>query len=186
VCGCALAGCASDVQFNHGANMKKRRRTEEVELNLAAMLDMAFQLLTFFILTFKPAPVESQVLLNLPPPMPVTNTDPNAKSLGQTDSNDPVKGFNTLKIYLTSGPNGSLGKIQVESNDVGVDPRLNGLNSNLKQLLNNAASPFDQVVIQVDSTLRYDELMRVIEVCTRQTVGGDPTKKLTKLSLVGT
>ena len=35
---------------------KKRRTQSEVELNLAAMLDMAFQLLTFFILTFKPAP----------------------------------------------------------------------------------------------------------------------------------
>ena len=33
---------------------KKRKSSDEVELNLAAMLDMAFQLLTFFILTFKP------------------------------------------------------------------------------------------------------------------------------------
>ena len=35
---------------------KKHKSNDEVELNLAAMLDMAFQLLTFFILTFKPAP----------------------------------------------------------------------------------------------------------------------------------
>ena len=38
--------------------MRRRRghhSQEEVELNLAAMLDMAFQLLTFFILTFRPA-----------------------------------------------------------------------------------------------------------------------------------
>jgi biopolymer transport protein ExbD len=40
------------------ARGKKKRNQGEVELNLAAMLDMAFQLLTFFILTFKPAPVE--------------------------------------------------------------------------------------------------------------------------------
>ena len=33
---------------------KKKRDQGEVELNLAAMLDMAFQLLCFFILTFKP------------------------------------------------------------------------------------------------------------------------------------
>ena len=31
---------------------KKKGGHESVELNLAAMLDMAFQLLTFFILTF--------------------------------------------------------------------------------------------------------------------------------------
>ena len=35
---------------------KKSRGKEEVELNLAAMLDMAFQLLAFFILTFRPSP----------------------------------------------------------------------------------------------------------------------------------
>ena len=51
---------------------KRRGSGEEVELNLAAMLDMAFQLLTFFILTFKPAPVEGQVNLRLPPPVGLT------------------------------------------------------------------------------------------------------------------
>ena len=39
----------------------------EVELNLASMLDMAFQLLAFFILTFHPSPIEGQLLLHLPP-----------------------------------------------------------------------------------------------------------------------
>ena len=52
---------------------RKRAGDEEVELNLAAMLDMAFQLLTFFILTFKPAPVEGQISLHMPPPQAVTN-----------------------------------------------------------------------------------------------------------------
>ena len=51
-----------------GRRRKKRRSQSEVELNLAAMLDMAFQLLTFFILTFRPAPIEGQISLRLPPP----------------------------------------------------------------------------------------------------------------------
>ena len=38
-----------------------------MELNLVAMLDLAFQLLAFFILTFKPAPAEGQILLRMPP-----------------------------------------------------------------------------------------------------------------------
>ena len=42
----------------------------------------------------------------------------------------------------------------------------------------------DQVVIQVASNLKYDELMRVLGVCTHQTIGGDPKNRLTKLSLV--
>src|SRR5262249_50185070 len=45
---------------------RRHRVHEEVSLNLAAMLDMAFQLLAFFILTFKPNPVEAELKLNLP------------------------------------------------------------------------------------------------------------------------
>jgi biopolymer transport protein ExbD len=37
---------------------RKHRDQGSVEMNLAAMLDMAFQLLTFFILTIRPAPME--------------------------------------------------------------------------------------------------------------------------------
>ena len=47
---------------------KKKRQQADVALNLAAMLDMAFQLLAFFILTFRPAPMEGQIKLMLPPP----------------------------------------------------------------------------------------------------------------------
>ena len=42
----------------------------EVELNLASMLDMAFQLLAFFILTFHPSPIEGQLSLHFRPPSP--------------------------------------------------------------------------------------------------------------------
>jgi len=51
--------------------MRHRRSQEEVELNVTAMLDMAFQLLAFFILTFKPPPVEGSIALRLPPAAPI-------------------------------------------------------------------------------------------------------------------
>ncbi len=37
------------------------------------MLDMAFQLLTFFILTYHPMPTEGQFLMNLMPASPATD-----------------------------------------------------------------------------------------------------------------
>ena len=42
--------------------------TESVEpdLPITPMLDMSFQLLAFFILTFKPAPTEAQIAMELP------------------------------------------------------------------------------------------------------------------------
>ena len=69
---------------------KRRHPPNDVELNLAAMLDMAFQLLTFFILTFKPAPIEGQVLLRLPPPQPITNVNAGERAGSNPNNTNPL------------------------------------------------------------------------------------------------
>ena len=53
----------------------RRKNSGAVKLNVTAMLDMAFQLLAFFILTFRPAPIEGHLSLNMPPPIPQTNVE---------------------------------------------------------------------------------------------------------------
>jgi hypothetical protein len=162
-----------------------------VELNLAAMLDMAFQILTFFVLTFKPAPVEGQIAMRMPPPQ-LASDKRTGVAPGSTDGPaDPLVNFNTLAIWLTSSGDGRLDKIDVGSitpganqrQEIAIDPNLVALNSTLSGMLNDPASPFDQVVVQVGSHLRYDELMKVVGVCSRQTVGGG-RERLAKLSLV--
>jgi biopolymer transport protein ExbD len=47
---------------------RKRQGTDHVDpdLPITPMLDMSFQLLAFFIMTFKPAPTEGQIALTLP------------------------------------------------------------------------------------------------------------------------
>ena len=47
-------------------------RSMEIEIPITPMLDMAFQLLTFFILTYRPAPSEGQFSMNLLPPQAAT------------------------------------------------------------------------------------------------------------------
>jgi biopolymer transport protein ExbD len=48
---------------------RKHQSTDFVEpdLPITPMLDMSFQLLAFFIMTFKPAPTEGQIAMSLPP-----------------------------------------------------------------------------------------------------------------------
>ena len=48
---------------------RRRQGTDFVEpdLPITPMLDMSFQLLAFFIMTFKPAPTEGQIAMSLPP-----------------------------------------------------------------------------------------------------------------------
>ena len=97
---------------------KKKKGSENVELNLAAMLDMAFQLLAFFILTFKPSPVEGQINLKLPPPMPVAGAA-KGQAAGNNDNNqNAVQAFESLVISVFSTPGGKISTMAIgEAND---------------------------------------------------------------------
>ncbi|HTU27693.1 MAG TPA: biopolymer transporter ExbD [Pirellulales bacterium] len=164
--------------------MRKRKKgKEEVELNLAAMLDMAFQLLTFFILTFKPAPIEGQITLRMPPPQSITPVV-SGKEAGKDDkSTDPLKGLKTLIITVLPNGAGGLGQMMVGEETLGG---LAMLDTRLREIFGNAGTPFDQVVVQVAPDLRYDALMSVIDVCTKQTLpNGEPLSKLSFVDLSG-
>jgi len=161
---------------------KKKRRQEEIELNVTAMLDMAFQLLTFFILTFKPAPVEGQVLLRMPPPQPVTNINSGQKAGSDASNTNPVQGLNTLIITVIANNTGDIRQLAV--GETTMSNSLGALGQKVGQLLGDEGSAFDQVIIQVDSRLTYEALMKVIDVCTQQKLSnGDPLSKLSFVEL---
>jgi biopolymer transport protein ExbD len=159
--------------------MRRRRVINGVELNVAAMLDMAFQLLAFFILTFRPSPIEGQISLHLPPAQPVTNV----RSLAVAGSNpknlDHAAGLNTLVISAFPNEKGYLASLAVGEVKVANLPELD---RRLKTLFADPDLSFDQVIVQVGSALRYEELMKVMEVCSRQRLRSG--KKLSKLSFV--
>jgi biopolymer transport protein ExbD len=157
----------------------RKRSQSEVELNLAAMLDMAFQLLTFFILTFKPAPIEGQVLLRMPPPQPVTNLTSGERAGSDPNNLNPLQGLSTLVISALANTDGNLKQMAVGEAPIGG---LTALERTLEDIFRDPGSGFDQVIIQVDSRLHYGPLMQIIDVCTRQKLpSGEP---LTKLSFV--
>ena len=157
---------------------KKKHSEDGVALNLAAMLDMAFQLLAFFIMTFKPAPIEGQINLKLPPPEAIAGA-PGQKAGSDEQNKNPVQGIETLTISIFSTGTGKIASLAVgEANVAGVS----ALDGRLKDVLSNPNSPFQQVIIQVGSRLRYEELMKVVDVCTKQTLPSG--EKLTKLSFI--
>jgi biopolymer transport protein ExbD len=161
---------------------KKKRKQEDIELNVTAMLDMAFQLLTFFILTFKPAPVEGQVLLRMPPPQPVTNVNSGQKAGSDASNTNPVQGLNTLIITAIANNNGDIKQLAV--GETTMSNSLGALGQKVGQLLGDEGSAFDQVIIQVDSRLTYEALMKVIDVCTQQKLAnGEPLSKLSFVEL---
>lgn len=158
---------------------RKKRLGNEVELNLAAMLDMAFQLLTFFILTFRPAPIEGQVNLRLPPPHPMTKVA-SAQASGTNDENpNPLEGLETLTITLIGTPQGQIQTLAVGESAI-ASPRT--LDLKLREIFGDPGQTFEQVVIQVGPLTRYNELMQIVDICTNQKLPNG--EKLSKLSFV--
>ncbi len=149
---------------------RKKRDQGDVEMNLAAMLDMAFQLLTFFILTFKPAPIEGQLAVHLPPPVPTTKVE-----AGKVDPNNLSKDVQideqTLHLQVTADPMGDVRQVTLEKSASIEGPMTAGAIQALDKRLQSVFSlevPYDRVQIAVEGQLRYGELMKIVDVCSHQ------------------
>jgi len=153
------------------AYQKKKKAEENIQIPVTPMLDMAFQLLTFFILTYHPMPAEGQFVMNLSPSAPAT--DFRAQSPAETTATNPdiPAALRTLPTLLRAGEGGALGRVTLGEIDVqGMEP----LKKELTTILKDPTLPFDQALIKVDPDLRYSELMQVIDVFS--------SLKLTKIS----
>jgi biopolymer transport protein ExbD len=152
---------------------KKKHGAENVELNMAAMLDMAFQLLTFFILTFRPAEVEGEVALRLP--QAAVSPEPANSLLGSKEKSDASVGLDALAIGLAADGPGNIAAVRFGDDTI----PLAALDGRLKAALGDPQSSFQKVVIQASPRLRYDALMGVVDKCTRQKLAsGAPLKNL--------
>lgn len=151
---------------------RKKKKNANVELNLAAMLDMAFQMLAFFVLTFKPAPVEGQLSMHLPPPVAITdvNSKPD-ETKGGGDGPQPSD-ENTLNLFVTANDRGDADVVKMGARPISKGALnkvlLARINEELKVVFNGAQLPFDRIQLSVDPRLRYDELMKLVDLCTKQ------------------
>ena len=99
----------------------------------------------------------------------------NAQQAGSdTNNNNPVQGVNTLTISVFANRSGTIESLGVGETQVSGIAALRG---KLKEVFADEGNPFDQVLIQVSEACRYDELMRVIDVCTQQEVIQDGKKQ---------
>jgi biopolymer transport protein ExbD len=160
------------------ARRPKRPKSEGPNVPIAPMLDMAFQLLTFFVLTYRAAPVEGQFVMNLLPAQPATEMAASAPNQAAPSNEIPVS-LRTLPTVLRAGDGGSLARIVIEQNEVPNDPR--ALEEALFKYFQDPTLPFDQTLIKVDPNLRYSELMTVINAFSNAFVRA---KKEPKLSFV--
>lgn len=135
---------------------------QEVEMQITPMLDMAFQLLSFFILTYHPAPIEGQFAMNLLPAAPAIKMEAAAPPNTDAKNDDVPAKLRTITTQLHANPDGSLGLVTLEELEVqGMD----ALKLKLQEILNPANKvDFEQALIEADPNLKYEELMKVIDI----------------------
>lgn len=140
---------------------KKKKPPEEITIPITPMLDMAFQLLTFFILTYRPAPAEVQFSMNLLPAAPATDIKAAAATEPAAPNDSVPAALRTLPTILRAGGGGMIGRVTLGEQDIqGMD----ALKRELNTILKDPTLPFDQALIKVDPNLKYSELMQVIDV----------------------
>lgn len=170
----------------HRRRGRRKRKEAKVELNLAAMLDMAFQLLTFFILTFRPAPVEGQLALHLPPPVALTKVSADAPVSNSDEGSGSFTDLETLNIFITADDRGDVDLLKVGMHPIVKGAlnkvSLNRLDQHLKTIFDTQMIPFDRIQLAADGRLRYEELMKIVDVCTRQKLPDG--KLLTRVSFI--
>lgn len=148
----------------------KGRNSENPEVPIAPMLDMAFNLLTFFIFTFQPAPIELQFNLNLLPSTPTTQPETEIPP-SDTPSEIPTP-IQTLRVTLASdGTSGKLRSIRLEDTEFET---LGTFAVRLNEILSDEDVTADQAEIRVDPELDYQYLIEVINLFV--------ANKITKIS----
>nr|WP_303652664.1 biopolymer transporter ExbD [Paludisphaera mucosa] len=144
------------------------------DVPVAPMLDMAFQLLTFFVLTYRAAPVEGQFVMNLLPAQPATSMA--AAPAEASAANDLPATLRTLPVVLRADDAGRLAQVSIAEVDVSNDPK--ALEQELDRHFLDPDAPFDQTLIKVDPNLRYAELMTIIDAFTNAFVKAKKEPKL--------
>lgn len=149
---------------------------------MAAMLDMAFQLLAFFILTFQPSPIESQISLRMP-------DKPTTQASGQSSESPSSEALGlTLTVSVHAADTGEIAGIEVGAQTLGAGEgpteTINALQATLKEAL--TAAEFEAISLQVSDDLNYERMMQVLDICSHQTLpNGEPMTKISIDSLRG-
>lgn len=132
--------------------MRRRAREEtKVEMNMTPMIDVVFQLLTFFMFTLKPMIHEGQFAVNM--------------SAGGGSAAPEVEEFKIppLAVYLKAGDDGELARISLGDRPM---RSFEDLRIQVQALAGGAFAGEAEAEIHADDGLRYTHLMSAVNALT--------------------
>jgi biopolymer transport protein ExbD len=146
---------------------RKRTRKEEtpvdVTLPITPMLDMSFQLLSFFIITFHPMPTEGQLSVNLP--------KVDAADKPQDDPTPPEDKKDEYTVTLIASSSGDLASISMKgpTGEMGNIRNTADLYDQLKKIPKPPGRGAEGVAITVEASndLVYARLIEVMDLAKK-------------------
>lgn len=149
---------------------RKSEGTLQPTLPVTPMLDMAFQLLAFFVMTYHPSDLEGQMDLSLPTaeitaPRDRDKVDPRERP----DSEPIVLTANVTVILRTQRDDFNIGLLSDVSlqDDTGTHPVGNSLDKLRKELKSRrtAIENKENIKIRADTRLKWQEVVNIMDVC---------------------
>ena len=159
--------------------MRRREKAEaspEVELPITPMLDMAFQLLTFFVFTYHPSALEGQIEMTLPKSGEAMASKPEDVNPNKP-SDEELEVPSELTVIIKTQAGGENPHMPhqylVEAREGTTSPmtkkeELEAYLIKAKEGLTNK----DDIKIRADSRLKYAYVMEVMDICHDPKKGG--------------
>jgi biopolymer transport protein ExbD len=134
------------------------------------MLDVVFNILAFFVMTFSPPEAERNFDVNLPPPKLQQGAPAEGQGPGELPTEEPQL-FQDLSIFLTAGPDGSLAGIRLEQKNVGIGGPggMGGLARELRAtagaMRGASKEKLETANIIASGKLKYQYLIAAVDAC---------------------
>ena len=135
------------VEWRH--NIMKFRNTKhepaKTQADMTPMIDVVFQLLTFFMLTLRIVAPEGDFNINMPIGAP-----------SEAAADDPL--IPDIKVRLIATEDGDLASLQLNRRDLGSGPEaFERLNLEILHILGNPADPAnDEIEVEIDADYQLD------------------------------
>lgn len=151
----------------------RRRKSEDLKINMTAMIDIVFQLLIFFILTFKVAALEGDFEVK----MPLASTNPSSM-----DEVLPT----VIHVGLTAGVNRDIASIEIDDGTQALTftqadmfQQLTGFVESVVAREGDPSMASEvEVEFDIDNELRYRFTVKAIEAVSGRVLPDGTVKKL--------
>jgi biopolymer transport protein ExbD len=145
----------------------RRVSTDRVDVQMTPLIDVVFQLLTFFLMTLRIAPPEGDFALKLPRETP-----------------GPGRSLDVIRIRLSAEPDGELRHVQIAAHAPLSGPASFAVvHREIARLVNAcrvAGRDEPEVVIDADDRLRYEHLLAAVSAVAVETTAAGETIPLVK------